>query len=70
MFEVTIEKETIEEVKKFMDANNPANTFVQVMNNAGLDITSMAFILDSIFEGIKRAEARLNKEENNATSNN
>lgn len=64
MFEVAITKEVLDEVKEFMDVDNDHNIFVQVMNRAGLSISAMALILNSIFDGIKQADEKLKGDNN------
>ena len=58
MFEMSINKHDLERIEEFLDESN----LVQIMNNFGLEIQQMAFILQSIGNGIRDAKAMLEGE--------
>ena len=61
MFEMSIDKHDLERIEKFLDESN----LVQIMNDFGLEIQQMAFILQSISNGIRDARAMLEGEGDN-----
>lgn len=58
MFEMSIDKHDLERVEEFLEESN----LVQIMNDFGLEIQQMAFILHSISNGIGDARAMLEGE--------
>ena len=58
MFEMSIDKHDLERVEEFLNESN----LVQLMNDFGLEIQQMAFILQSISNGISDAKAMLEGE--------
>lgn len=58
MFEMSIDRHDLERIEEFLDESN----LVQIMNNFGLEIQQMAFILQSISDGIKKAKTVLEGE--------
>lgn len=58
MFEMSIDKHDLERIEEFLDESN----LVQIMNDFGLEIQQMAFILQSISNGIGDAKAMLEGE--------
>ena len=57
MFEIEISRENLEEIKMFIDSE-----LVSVMDNYGLDISEMGFVLDTLFGKIKEVERTLGDE--------
>ena len=51
MFEMSISRENLEEVKMFVDSE-----LVSVMNEYGLSIEEMGLVLDALFAKIKELE--------------
>lgn len=58
MFEMSINRHDLERIKEFVNESN----LVQIMNDFGLEIQQMAFIFNSIFEGIDKAKTVLEGE--------
>lgn len=56
-----VDMKTIQSIEEFLDSNDCE--FVQNMNKAGLDIFAMAFVLQSIENGIKEAKKELQQGE-------
>ena len=60
MFEVSIDKHDINKVEKFIESGD----LVSTMNDFGLDISQMIFILECLKNGISDAKAMLEGETN------
>lgn len=58
MFEMSIDKHDLERVEEFLNESN----LVQLMNDFSLEIQQMAFILQSISNGIREAHIMLEGE--------
>lgn len=58
MFEMSIDRHDLERIEEFLDESN----LVQIMNDFGLEIQQMAFILQSISNGISNAKTKLEGE--------
>ena len=58
MFEMSIDKHDLERIEEFLDESD----LVQIMNDFGLEIQQMAFILQSISNGISNAKTMLEGE--------
>ena len=58
MFEIEISRENLEEIKMFIDSE-----LVSVMDDYGLDISEMGFVLDTLFGKIKEIERTLGDED-------
>lgn len=61
MFSFMVDMKTIQSIEEFLDSNDCE--FVQNMTEAGLDISAMAFVIQSIENGIKEAKEKLNQGE-------
>ena len=55
---MSINRHDLEKIEEFLDESN----LVQIMNYFGLEIQQMAFILQSILDGIKKAKTVLEGE--------
>ena len=60
MFEVSIDKHDINKVEKFIESGD----LVSTMNEFGLDISQMIFILECLKKGIEEARIMLEGETN------
>lgn len=60
MFEMSINRHDLEEIQEFLEESN----LVQIMNEFGLEVQQMAFVLQSIANGINDAKAILEGETN------
>lgn len=58
MFEVSIDKHDIDKVEKFVENGD----LVSTMNDFGLDISQMIFILECLKNGVSDAKAMLEGE--------
>lgn len=58
MFEMSIDKHDLERIEEFVNKSN----LVQIMNDFGLEVQQMAFILDSILIRIDDVKAVLEGE--------
>lgn len=58
MFEMSINRHDLEEIQEFLEESN----LVQIMNEFGLEVQQMAFILNSVYEGIDKAKSVLEGE--------
>lgn len=58
MFEMSVNRQDLEEIQEFLNESN----LVQIMINFGLEVQQMAFILNSIYEGIDKAKSVLEGE--------
>ena len=60
MFEVSIDKRDIDKVEEFVESGDLVGT----MNESGLDISQMIFILECLKNGIREARIMLEGETN------
>lgn len=61
MFSVNIDKDTIKEIRDFLDSDDC--DFVQNMTQANLSFPAMALIINAIVEKCDEVEKKLNEEE-------